>query len=914
MHKIVHASGTAWHHCAGPACTLVSSVTADMEPLPHAMQQQASLGGDAAALSPRLRFLTLASMAATLATVMLHHPSSHTALSALVMQRQLACLLTFCDSLLPTPAPSARQVGDADCGNKGRAPAAISDPALPSCMQFISAWLALMHKVTPLQVLAGSLEAPCSCQALAAQLSQELPSSWQRVRAPPAATATADGATATQASAQPATDDVSAVVSSLVQGALAQALQQHGETLAPMTPDSFGGAGVQQEHKQDSQLTHASASGRLPLWLSVIGLAGMFTPAQLLPLQASAGDAGRPVASRPQAAAWAVIATLAPALPAIAPFCTHVHARAPSAAAAAGGEASEAPWASLAWQHLAQQTGAVMQLAAADAPELSRALAAYLVAMLTHQQGQAAVQQACVALRGFVAEAALPDSDPAARATALETSTAAADTRHRFLIQFATSLLGTSVRRQGTAAATRVQLAQHVVELAAGSSAGTDGAMVASSTTPLHSSLLLAPTLPLQDRLQLSSVVLTAAQRAHAAGKGNVPADLAAKAVQAFAALGTLLVQQLTDLCTAAKARPVVSKERSDDATAAPLAPLDVDSADAAEARLLHAQRKAAALQVQQLAGMMHQLAQLVPGYGAAVVGCQLHIADLLTVAACLLGSSTGAAGSIDLNPSFSGPTPGQAPDTKPVGVESALEAGEAESILLATAADCLRGTVHAALAHSMVTGVRIATLCSTASALPGNAAASFQSVYNAIAASTAVGSGSRSAADASCTKLQAAASAAVDTMRRDLCRRRPAPQLPLHTAVTLLRDLQVALSADQSDGKIKVKQAEGTLAASLLYLSMQYTSDCKQILHLHLSMQYPLHCGPGQFMVSTSYLADLEWAKSVAPLCRRHSRRCKAVRQLASSCQCNGSAPESHRAAICSPRRHHTRRGSCTR
>jgi hypothetical protein len=506
MHKVIHASGSAWHHCAQPLCDFVASVATDMHSLAVSLlptapdQPQAATMSPAATppaqkeLLPRARFLTLAAISATIVAVMLHHPCPNVALSAHVIQRQLGSLLMFADDVAHRPLANADAV----------------DAALRACMQFSAAWLALMHRVTPLHIVAAALEHPCCCLALAGALPEGLPAHWLRPYEAAGATARAVPASLdTAAVARPVDTSVDAGVVCMVEQAFANVLADLGANAAPVDaaaelalaaaelpvmagaapPHVAAGASPQlpptSRREGQKEKGGLALQDSLPLWLALMALISAALGTNFLlppgtPPECSAALLSLLPASsvRLRNSAWAALSVFAPALGPISAFCS----RTPHVPSSPAPE----PWAAALWCALLAHTPSVLAVPSASDSDTSRSVATYLVSLVSHEGGEPAIVHVCTFLRTTAAKLALltaaPPLEPAPAAAARHGEVASsapsqpgsaapsAQVQHvRFQALFAIHLLQTASRRQGLTSECQLTLARHLSSLLAAS-------------------------------------------------------------------------------------------------------------------------------------------------------------------------------------------------------------------------------------------------------------------------------------------------------------------------------------------------------------------------------------------------------------------------------------------------------------
>jgi hypothetical protein len=852
MHRVLHASKSAWHHCAPALCDILASVAADMTPLAHALaspqqpaataaprepqaaQKQAEGTGSASStLAPRPRLLSLASVSATLATVMLYYPSARIALSASVMQRHLGALLAFASDLV----------------SKSKATGA-TDAALPSVLQFAAAWLALMHRVTPLHALARALEAPCECAALSGALPRALPPSWRRFPMPPAQSASPVlAAQAEAAVARPVNAAVDAAVVCMVERAFTNVLEQHSEAADGGAGAMASGEGTTPAAEELVERRSGVGGGvetRLPMWLALLALScaalGGAAPRLLTTADAETSPLARMLPSTPprlQAASWGVLNVLTPALVPIAAFCAHV-APLHSEQGELDTESKTLPWAQHVWRSLLADTPRVLLVPSADAPDVSRAVAAYLVTQVTLEAGEGAVVHVCIFVRQCSDELAASSTSAAATDADDTKRDDAQAARARFRVLFAIHLLQTAVRRQGQAARSRVALARHLASLlepqrgdsathgrsaeadaspasaAAGTTSSSPDAIESSSSTGAasHKQAGLSVSarkdrtalagLDARDRLQIVCTCAAAVQQASALQSSGALADTSVSAATVFTHAAHGMLRALTQAMEPI-ANPGAAASGQEDEQGSAL-----DAASVSQATTL--------------AAVLQQLAPVLPAFAPQVSTLLLHCVDLHIVAASLLAASTDVAVSVDLNPSLAGPLPGQA---APEPVNSSADPASATCAqFLSSAAALLRCAVSARLLDSREAALRVASLCAAASGVPQPAADVFAAGLQTLAASAPIARAPTEAAPVlaavpghnAAARLQecsVAVKASVDTMQKAGAKRQAPSQLTAQVAHALARDLLHTLSAP-AEPAAKVLRAPGTHPSSV--------------------------------------------------------------------------------------------------
>ena len=810
MHKVLHASGTAWHHCARALCDIISSVAADLEPLAaniaggsdDAMQGNEQRG--TGSLAPRPRFLALASIAAAAATVMLHHASARIALAARVMQRHIIALLSFADHLVSSSLATGT-----------------TDAALPSVLQFVAAWLALMHRVTPLHALANALEGPIVCPALVAMLPEELPASWRQPRAPPPLPPGGGGAeAAAHSSAQivrPVDSSVDAVVVQLVERAFAQALAHAtasaGDAFERSAAAEAAAAARTAHHSEASARDDgAAASGSrpaVPLWLAVLAVIdtalGKARHILHAPQQGCELTAGSPptMPHRVCAAGWSLLAVLTPALEPVARFCTHVDAL----PAALGGPAlasERLPWAKQVWAKTLQSAGFVLKVPSAENPEVSRAVASYLVTLCAHEAGESAIASVCAFLcqrsQDLLRASALTHEGDAPSQKEVQPQQKQQEQQLRFQAVFAIHLLQTTVRKAGLGRKSRAALLKHIAGMLAGQQAApfddaADAGMLSRSGHVLAG-------LGTGDCVHIASIAAGAVQQGSVTGTpGSLAAGNAVPAAQTFTYACAMFARIIADM----------SRQVS--------RPLSPEAAAAIAADTGH---------VQALVSFVQLLGPLLSPHSSSAAAALLHMVDLLVVMAVHLGDATEAAIDVDLNPSLAGPLPGQtAEDPKAAAAQQSTPPVQ----LLACAAALLQRSAAAQVlgAHNAAS---VALLCSTAAALPGSAGEGFSKALQTIIASGAIKTPAKQqlvAHDAehiaaSLSTAAATVKAAVQALRTAMSKQQAQTQLAPGVAHVLLRELLQALPAAESEAATKVLKPPG-----MFHLSCVCRASCAQ-------------------------------------------------------------------------------------
>jgi len=173
MHKVVQATGSAWHFAPQQVCNIVASVTADMFGIVDAVPESAA-AASAEQPRPEMRFFILSGILTAVATVLHHNPSPTVTLSVELMARQLSILTSFSDIMMGHLCRTSRsQV-------QGCPPPPVF---IQACLQHATVWLALMQRVAPAHAIAKALEFPCTTPSLHRWVPTAVPLSWHRARA-----------------------------------------------------------------------------------------------------------------------------------------------------------------------------------------------------------------------------------------------------------------------------------------------------------------------------------------------------------------------------------------------------------------------------------------------------------------------------------------------------------------------------------------------------------------------------------------------------------------------------------------------------------------------------------------------------------------------------------------------------------
>jgi hypothetical protein len=806
MHRILHASKTAWQLAAQRLCDIIASVTTDMEALCETIARTEGPPAPSTGTLPSpARFLTLATIPATMATVMLHNSSPDIAVSADLGRRQLTALLTFQDLLLPAPsgvAAATTMSAAADAGQR-------------TCMQLVAAWLALLHRITPLPALAALMEHSCECPRLAFHLpTQHLHELLNVDRC------------------------ADSTVASLVHKAFSSVLLAHGETFLPSSVEQRSCAA-------------GGRPARVPLWLALIGLLSVqlqvdFVPTATIDSSSAWLNPSQWLPSpsvRLQTTAWSALTAFAPMLAPIASFCD------PSPVETSG---STNPWATACWLSLLARVQDILPLPSNAETEYSRAIASFLLAVVTIDDSRSARQAICDSLVRSAAALCHADSNihssrPSQglhlagagagsacieHASKPESSTgmhrANTTAHHRFDFLFALHLLQTSLRWQGLSAACLRHFACCLADMLSepvlrlnvpsavvpGGQNGTESTIldttskatkrlrgaVGCTSNVNRTDLCGGKELPLSDAVPVAAVAANAAQQACSVLVDTSDAELAAAVTFIFSHCARLLLACLAQ---------VDSHAESDATTAVAFACATAEQ--------------------------LRQLAPLVPTrFTTAII---MHATDLLLLTMLRVAGASNTLVTLEIGASAPDPLPGEDPPAaSPAADTGALKQPAQE--LLKAAVQLLASAVGQPVLRAPDAVARIAALCTSGMALLANVSAdAFADVLKTLPAVVTTASGYRGlpadvldmagAAGLQPLRDAEAAAKASTRMLQDAVVKSPRPtRVHINAAFALLKELLQAIGTGNNTATAglpaKVLVSTGNSFISLLlYLEL---------------------------------------------------------------------------------------------
>lgn len=456
---MIHATGSAWHACAQAVCNLVASVTADMHEINESLRMCTVPPSSEEPVKPdRAKFMALSGVMAAIATVMHRHPSPSYALASEPIGQQINLLLSFCNACLssklpPQPAGGGLGSGAARGSKKGPTDASgtsprsrSSYPGLPAialfCTQHAAVWLGLLQRAAQPRAVAKVLEAsvPLACMSLHDMIPTSVPDSWLQVQHDTqhgSSTLARSAEEPSRTFAVAASSPDTAAVDDMVQQAFQNVLKKHVGEQTTQVHGPQAASLQQQAAKMDEDL---------PLWVVLLMHVSLILDADcisgsnshMLPLQGAGADiletkrqmhAAARTATQVQThdqnltvflkqlaysrfaavpAAWGLLSVLVPMLEPIAPFCASVKvleleasaepSRGDAAEVTLGSKSSmakELGWAAQIWRMHLRMSHRVLSGADGERAEASRGIAGYVLNLVTHRAGQAAIRSVC---------------------------------------------------------------------------------------------------------------------------------------------------------------------------------------------------------------------------------------------------------------------------------------------------------------------------------------------------------------------------------------------------------------------------------------------------------------------------------------------------------------------------------------